>query len=110
MPLGRKVYKLAREFLAYQDRLIDSTYTRPFLRQNINPGVRKGIKRGLGGGTAFSPFFRANQYIDDITEMPSGTRFSQVKTSYNRFSKARSRFKRRPACRNYKYDRRGYGR
>ncbi len=36
--------------LRSQGRIVDYTYTRPFLTRNINPYIRRGIKRGLAGG------------------------------------------------------------
>ncbi len=108
MGLGRKVYKVAKEFLAYQDKMIDTAYTRPFLKQNVNPFIRKGVKMGARGGQIFSGFYRGNQYIDNITEMDSGTNVSQAPTSYGRFGKTRNRYTRRSKhCFNYnKYPRR----
>ncbi len=61
--IAREAARIGVRYLAqglnYQNRLITSAYSRPYLSRNVNRGVVKGIKHGLyaGGGFEFAKDF-----------------------------------------------------
>ncbi len=61
-----KILPAISRVLRAQGRVIDYTYTRPFLRRNINPSVRRGIKHGLAGGQVLGGLQELNSVGDFI--------------------------------------------
>ncbi len=105
---AQEVLKILAKGFRYQEKLIDTAYSRPFLPRNFNRHALKGIKHGLGAGSAFEIF--NNQ--DLITETEDATSLLPKTTpSYNRFSKARSGRIRRSRSREcFRYRNRRYSR
>ncbi len=63
--------------LRAQGRVVDYTYTRPFLSRNINPYVRRGIKHGLAGGQVIGGLQELNSVGNFIVPDAIQTPFSR---------------------------------
>ncbi len=68
--------------LRAQGRVIDYTYTRPFLTRNINPSVRRGIKHGLAGGQVLGGLQELNSVGDFI--VPDAIQTSKKSSPYSK--------------------------
>ncbi len=67
--------------LRAQGRVVDYTYTRPFLTRNINPSVRRGVKHGLAGGQILGGLQELNTVGNFI--VPDGVPAFQLSKTYN---------------------------
>ncbi len=80
----KRVVPYVSNLLRAQGRVVDYTYTRPFLSRNINPYIRRGVKHGLAGGQIIAGLQELNSVgnflVPDGTIQPG----SKVKTRYVR--------------------------
>ncbi len=111
--IAREAVRAGAQYIAkglrLQDKLIDTAYSRPFLRQNFNRHALKGIKHGLGGGSIVGIYMETDPLTDDQENgFPSS--ITQTPSSYGRLGKTRGRYSRRSRdrCKYIQSDRR-YG-
>ncbi len=67
--------------LRAQGRIVDYTYTRPFLTRNINPSIRRGVKHGLAGGSVVGGLQELNSVGNFI--VPDGVPSQKLSKAYN---------------------------